>query len=80
MRTCAARGGRWRLAGCRLDPCFGRSLCGAETPSAGSYLTRLSRRRSSGRANGTVTVWQGDHLAVRLLGLTLWDLWGSELA
>lgn len=30
------------------------------------------------RADGTLTVWAADRLAVRLLGLTAWELWGEE--
>lgn len=28
---------------------------------------------------GSLTLWAADHLAVTLLGLTLWDLWPDEL-
>lgn len=41
-----------------------------------------SRRRDADLAlieraarDGSITIWMADHLAVTLLGLTLWDLW-----
>lgn len=30
------------------------------------------------REDGTLTVWMADRLAVQLLGLTAWEVWGEE--
>ncbi len=30
------------------------------------------------RRSGRLTLWAADHLAVKLLGLTVWDLWPQE--
>lgn len=40
----------------------------------------LARALTRARREGTVTPYSGDHLAVRLLGLTAWEVWGDQYA
>ncbi|GEP38587.1 hypothetical protein NPS01_22500 [Nocardioides psychrotolerans] len=49
----------------------GDAACGVEHGSAAQKALERARE------DGTVTVWTADHLAVHLLGLTLWDLWDA---
>lgn len=53
---------------------------------AGGVTALGSRRRDADLALleraarvGSLTIWAADHLAVSLLGLTLWELWPDEL-
>jgi hypothetical protein len=53
---------------------------------AGGVTALGSRRRDADLAlleraarEGSLTIWAADHLAVSLLGLTLWELWPDEL-
>lgn len=54
---------------------------------AGGVTALRSQRRDADLAlveraarEGSLTVWTADHLAVSLLGLTLWELWPDDLA
>ncbi len=47
----------------------GEAACGVRHRSA----EQKSLERA--RLEGSITLWMADRLAVRLLGLTVWDLW-----
>lgn len=50
----------------------GAAACGARK---GSPEEKALERA---RVDGHLTVWMADQIAARLLGLTLWDLWGDS--
>lgn len=50
----------------------GDAACGVFAHSAEQKALERARK------DGTVTIWMADHLAVRLLGLTLWELWPAS--
>jgi hypothetical protein len=56
----------------QIDLRGGAAELGIETFSAEFWALRKARDA------GTVTVWQADKLAVRLLGLTPLELWGND--
>jgi hypothetical protein len=47
----------------------GDAACGVRAGSAEQKALERARE------DGTLTLWAADRLAVRLLGLTIWDIW-----